>query len=202
MAIHADGVTMRWLDAGAAGATVGLSGIRREFHPGEGVDWHLLVGDATALPAICSIVESFTSPVPVTVYICLPDPADCVLLRHRDGVTVHSVSSLAEVVHTDRPRGRGQAWIAAEAGLVRELRKLALDELGVARDDLQAAAYWNSGLDGTEGDARLLKRYREELASGADIADSDVRERVELDLSADYNRAPIGGNTSQETPAA
>ena len=91
---------------------------------------------------------------------------------------------VAAVRQGERPNGRTQAWIAAEAGVVRELRRFVVGELGVARDVLHAAAYWKSGLDSTEGDAVLLERYREEVAAGADVSDPDVRERVELELSA------------------
>ncbi|GAB3460146.1 siderophore-interacting protein [Streptomonospora sediminis] len=185
-----DGFTRRWLDSASVGDTIGLAGMRREFHPGAGVDRHLLVGDASALPAVAAITESLPPHVPATVYLAVGHSSDRDLLRPRANVAVHWVaggsptgagSPLERAVRDgERVGGRVQAWLAAEAGVMRGVRRLLLGELGVARTDLHSAAYWKSGLDGTRLDGVGLRHYQQEVAAGADPADPDTRDTVEL----------------------
>jgi hypothetical protein len=65
---------------------------------------------------------------------------------------------------------------------VRELRRFAVRDLAVDHHDLHAAAYWKAGIDSTDMDTLYLERYGREIASGADVSDPDVREKVELEV--------------------
>nr|WP_255430312.1 siderophore-interacting protein [Streptomonospora sp. PA3] len=166
--------------------------MRREFHPGTGVDRHLLIGDSSALPAIAAITESLPPHVPAAVYLAVGNGSDRDLLPRRGGVAVHWVegaspsgsrSPLQRAVQDNETAcGRTQVWLAAEAGVVRELRRLVLGGLGVARTDLHSAAYWKAGLDSTRLDDAGLRRYEREIAAGADPYDPATREAVELGL--------------------
>ncbi|KIH99116.1 hypothetical protein LP52_09365 [Streptomonospora alba] len=188
-ALRHEGFTRRWLRRASVGDTIGLAGMRCEFHQDAGADRHLLIGDSSALPAIAGIIESL-SEVPATVYVAAEHDSDMRLLPRREHVTVHRVvggsptgagSLLEQAVRAgERPGGRIQAWLAAEAGVMRELRRFLLGELGVARTDLHSAAYWKSGLDSTRLDEAALRRYERVVADGADPADPDTRDDVEL----------------------
>ena len=192
---HGDGYFTGWLRSATAGDEIGLSGMRREFHPGDGVDRHLLVGDACALPAIITIAESLPAGMPVTAVIGVADASDRELLAGRPGLDVHWVSDsapagagsvLADAVVRSLPEPTGeriQAWIGAEAGVVREVRRHVLDRLGVHRDDLHAAAYWKAGEDSTARDAVLLSTYQRLVADGGSATDPDSREFADLDAS-------------------
>ncbi|MBB4930622.1 NADPH-dependent ferric siderophore reductase [Lipingzhangella halophila] len=185
-----DGLTLRWLANAAAGDVIGLAGMRREFHAGTGVDHHVIIGDSSALPAVSAIVESLSPDVPASVYLAVDHDSDRALLPDRPHVTTFWVAGGSPVGHDSalertvrrnwQGRGRTQVWLAAEASVMRSLRRLVLDEHGVSRDDLHSAAYWKTGLDSTQLDDVQLRRYQEELATGADAADPDLRDRVEL----------------------
>lgn len=182
IALHADGFATRWVASARPGDVIGLSGMRREFAAGAGIDRHLLVGDATALPGIARIADALTPGATATVYLTEVDRSDRELIPAKRGVTVYWVSdtSLSQVIRQrESAGGRVQAWLAAEATVVRELRALVRDELGVARDDLHAAAYWKSGRDSTQTDALLLEKYQREAQTGSDLTDPDLRERIE-----------------------
>ncbi|OHV28576.1 MULTISPECIES: siderophore-interacting protein [Pseudofrankia] len=190
--LHAGGVVRRWLDRARPGATFGLIGMRRDFYPGDGVTRHLIAADSSALPAVAAIVESLGPHVEATVYLAVDDEADAALVPARDDVRVEIVpggspagtgSPLERAVRAgERPGGRVQAWLAAEAGVVRALRRWALADLAVSIDDLHATAYWKAGLDSDARDEADLVRYESELATGADPTDPGVRERVELEV--------------------
>ncbi len=56
--VHGDeGIAAPWA-AHAAGDVLTMSGSKRAYRPDPGSDWHLLAGDESALPAICSALEA------------------------------------------------------------------------------------------------------------------------------------------------
>lgn len=181
VADHESGYAMSWLRSGPVGSTVALSGMRREFAAGEGIDHQVLIGDTSSLPAIAAIVESLPPGPPVTAYLQVHHAADRELLPAPDRLTAHWVADLATgVVAATPPSGRLQVWLAAEATAVRRIRRHVLQHWEVARDDLHASAYWKSGHDNTQFDAVQLTRYQAAVAEGQDILDPDVREALEL----------------------
>lgn len=189
VAEHSEGPGMDWLDRARPGEVIGLSGMRHEFHAAEGVDHHLIAGDASALPAVAAIVESLPEGTPATVCLTSADESDQALLPEREEVNAHwaiggpKEALIGLVRSAPVPPGRTQAWLAAEASVVRELRRYVLDELGVQRKDMQARAYWKAGMDSTSVDADNLKRYQHAAETGADITDPDVVDRMEFEAN-------------------
>jgi len=182
VAVHGAGVTRTWLENACPGDVIGLSGMRREFAAGD-VDRHVIIGDGSAVPAIAAIIESLDPDVPATVHVAVEHAADLTLLPRPPHVTVRPVhgsgAELATAVRArEEPDGRAQVWLAAEAAVVRDLRRHVLTALGVARDDLHAAAYWKAGRDATAVDDETLRAYQEAAASGADVRDPDVADRI------------------------
>ncbi|MDT3439450.1 siderophore-interacting protein [Pseudofrankia sp. BMG5.37] len=190
--LHAGGLVRSWLDRVCPGDAFGLVGMRRDFYAAQGVTRHLIVADSSALPAVAAIVESLPPDVEASVYLAVDDEDDAALVPTRDNVRVRAVSGgspagagspLEQTVRLhERPGGRVQAWLAAEAGVVRALRRWVLGEFAVSADDLHATAYWKAGLDSEARDGADLVRYQSELAAGADPTDPAVRERVELEV--------------------
>ena len=43
------------------------------------------------------------------------------------------------------PPGEGYAWVAAEAGAAKALRRYLVDQRGLPKDRVKAAAYWKRG---------------------------------------------------------
>jgi NADPH-dependent ferric siderophore reductase len=182
VADHAAGLLIEWVRSNPVGRTVMLSGMRREFVAGEGVDHQVLIGDATALPAVAAILESLDR-APVTTYLAVTNASDRALLPSIG--TVHWVTDLAaDVTAATPPPGRVQVWIAAEAAQVRDVRRHVLQSWAVHRDDLRFSAYWKAGFDASQFDAANLVRYQEAAAAKRDILDPDVREEIELALAS------------------
>lgn len=183
VALHGAGPAMTWLTHTRPGDTAVLLGIRREFHAGD-VDHHLLIGDSTSLPAIAAIVESLD--VPSTVYLQAESPAERSLVKG-DVRWIHSPpltgpgSALEEAVRTfRRPAGRLQAWCAAEAGVVRSIRRYLVGELAVGRDDLHTVAYWIAGETAEGSDAVRMKAYAQAAEEGLDVTDPAVLQSLEF----------------------
>ncbi|SDS51751.1 siderophore-interacting protein [Microlunatus soli] len=189
VAIHPNGLAMTWLRHAVPGDVVGLAGIRHDFAVGD-VDHHLVIADASALPAAATIIESFGKGTDATVFLQVESEADRVDIPTQEGIQIEWVVSppcrgdgtpLERAVRaTPRPEGRIQAWIAAEAGVVRTLRSFVRDHWGVHRDDLHAVAYWKSGRTNTETDVDAARRYTQAMADGLDLSDPVVVQELEF----------------------
>lgn len=137
------------------GAGVGYAGPRLDYVPRENVEWLLLCGDETALPAIAAIIET-TSVEQVIAVLEVADPdeepaldlngsrakAD-VRFVHRGGAPAATTSHLADALReVDLPSGLGQAWGAAESKVARDVRNVLRDERGMPKTHAGARGYW------------------------------------------------------------
>jgi NADPH-dependent ferric siderophore reductase len=149
----APGPASRWAAEAPLGSEVGYAGPRVDFKPRPGVDWLLLCGDETALPAIAAILEQ---PPPARELIALIElPAagaetPVALPRHarvewvhRGGAPAGTTTHLADALRAlPLPDGIGQAWGAAESYVARDLRAVLRDERGMPRALATARGYW------------------------------------------------------------
>jgi NADPH-dependent ferric siderophore reductase len=143
------GPAARWAAEVPLGAAVGYAGPRVDFAPRDGVDWLLLCGDETALPAIAAILEAPDVPPRVLAVVEVADAAEQLPLDgavhwvHRDGAPAATTSHLADALRAvPLPAGAGQAWGAAESRIARDLRTVLREERGMPRSHAHARGYW------------------------------------------------------------
>jgi NADPH-dependent ferric siderophore reductase len=153
---HGDtGLAGPWAAGARPGDALLLLGPGGAYAPDPTADWHLLVGDESALPAIAAALERVPPGVPVHALVEVDGPADEQHLTtpgrldlrwyHRDpGRPGQLVDVLAALTF---PAGRVHAFVHGEAGVVRALRRHLLAERGVPRDDLSVSGYWRRGDD-------------------------------------------------------
>ncbi|PVZ14833.1 siderophore-interacting protein [Actinomycetospora cinnamomea] len=121
-------------------------------------DWYLLGGDETALPALARWIERLPA-VPVHVVVEVADVAEEAYLgevpahvtvdwRHRVGAAPGTTTLLDDAVAAfTPPMGEGFAWMGAEAGTLRPVRRRLRAILPTAAVDLDG--YWRRGVEGT-----------------------------------------------------
>ncbi|MGK5522397.1 siderophore-interacting protein [Micromonospora sp. URMC 107] len=154
---HGDvGVGGPWAAALRPGDPVHFVGPGGAYAPSPDADWHLLVGDESALPAIAAALERLPAGAPATVFVEVADPADeqplaspgAVRLTwlHRGDRPVGE-ALVAAVRALEFPPGDVQAFVHGEATFVKELRRLLRVERGVSRELLSISGYWRRGLD-------------------------------------------------------
>lgn len=150
-ALHGDGFAAAWAAQATPGQEVGVGGPRGSFVVPTGFDWHLLIGDETALPAIACRLEALPEGTQALVIAATADPADRRDLQSRARLTVQWLDAaapggLAVAAQGLRlPAGEGYAWAAGEAGDMAATRRVLIDGLGLSRDRVRAAAYWKRG---------------------------------------------------------
>lgn len=154
--LHGDGVASRWAVAARPGDEVGLGGPRGSFIVPTGFDWHLLVGDETALPAIARRLEELPETAQAITVIETQDPTDRRALASRARLQTHWVQTgatdaLAQAVAAlTLPAGEGFAWAGGEAASMVAVRQALVDPAGHGLDKsrVRASAYWKRGSAG------------------------------------------------------
>ncbi|KAA9151681.1 siderophore-interacting protein [Amycolatopsis acidicola] len=149
---HGDeGLAGPWAQRVQPGDDLLLNGPGGAYAPSAEADWHLLVGDESALPAIALSLEHMPEGVPVRVFLEVGDPSEQQPLVTKGDAQIHWLhrstgESLVKAVRAlEFPDGTVQAFVHGEAGFVRELRRYLLDERGVRKDLLSISGYWRRG---------------------------------------------------------
>ncbi|WP_159945650.1 siderophore-interacting protein, partial [Nocardiopsis sp. FR6] len=84
-----EGPASAWANRAVPGGEAGLLADSVYYLPPEGVDWHLLAGDESALPAIAAILEQAPPDLEGHAYLEIPTPDDIRDLHTPPGVQVH-----------------------------------------------------------------------------------------------------------------
>lgn len=141
-----------WASQATPGQTVGIGGPRGSFVVPLDWDWHLLIGDETALPAICRRLEELPAGSRAMVLVETADAADRLDVATRAELQLHWLlrgqgESLAEATRRlHLPAGEGYAWAAGEAAAIAATRQVLVDTHGLPKERIRAAAYWKRGV--------------------------------------------------------
>ena len=122
------------------------------YRPDPGADWHLMVGDESALPAIAASLAAVPPGRPVVVRLLCDDashelpletPGDLDLVwLHRVGAAAPEELLLDALRGLDAPTGRVHAFVHGEASSVRAVRRHLLVEREIPREALSVSGYW------------------------------------------------------------
>jgi NADPH-dependent ferric siderophore reductase len=153
---HGDsGVAGPWAAAARPGDVLRLMGPGGAYAPEPDADWHLMVGDESAFPAIAAACERVPGGVPVLAVLEVADEAEQQELSSPGDLRVtwlhRSAGAPEQLLRAVReltfPPGRVHAFVHGEAGLVRSVRSHLLNEREVARELLSVSGYWRRGRD-------------------------------------------------------
>ncbi|MEM8775621.1 MAG: siderophore-interacting protein [Pseudomonadota bacterium] len=143
---HEHGPTCFWLDQNPIGEMIGLVG------PGGGgtpkAEWVLMGGDETAVPAILKSIETMPKSTKGKVFMLLPSREDVLplpkaslqvtwLFRDEQDNLVEEMKSI-----TVPDPGSSALWFAASKTEARDIRAHGRT-LGISRENLNSAAYWD-----------------------------------------------------------
>ncbi len=135
-----------WAAAAAAGDVLVFEGPSGGYRPDPDAEWHLLVGDESALPAIAASLEAVPDDAPVVVRLLCDGPEHEIALATPAGLDLqwlHRPASLADAVAAlPVPAGRGHAFVHGEAEEIRAIRRHLLTEAGMTRADMSCSPYW------------------------------------------------------------
>lgn len=146
-ALHGDGPFTEWAAQAEAGQTLTVAGPRGSMVIPTDYDWHLLVGDDSAWPAIARRLEELPAGAAVQLLLLMPEvPAGVGAADLRLAATPEAlVQALRDL---PLPTGEGFVWCAGEAQLMAALREVLLREKGHPKEAMKVAAYWKQGATG------------------------------------------------------
>jgi NADPH-dependent ferric siderophore reductase len=154
---HGDeGLAGPWAANARPGDEVLFLGPGGAYRPSPEADWHLLVGDESALPAIAASLEALPPGAPARVFVEVEGPGEeqelitqgdaKLVWLHRGDAPVGD--ALVEVVRElEFPDGDVHAFVHGEAGFVKRLRRHLRIERGVPLEQLSISGYWRYGTD-------------------------------------------------------
>ena len=145
------GPAAAWAREASPGSWVGVSEPGGRYEPDPAADYHVVIGDETALPAVATVLDALPAGVPAIAFLEVADAGEEQQLPGAARVQwVHRGDRepgrpLSEVVQVAQfPAGTGQAWLSGESACVRDLRKHLLDDRGLDRRRVYATGYWRA----------------------------------------------------------
>ena len=165
--VHGDeGVAGRWAQSAAPGDVLVFDGPAGGYSPSLDADWHLMVGDESALPAVAASLEALPAGATAVVRLVCDGPGHELELRsearldlrwlHRSGAPEDAdllVSSLRDTVFPD---GEPHAFVHGEAEEIRSVRRHLLLDRGLTRAQMSCSPYWRRTM--TDEAWRQVKR--------------------------------------------
>ncbi|GAA3078758.1 NADPH-dependent ferric siderophore reductase [Kribbella aluminosa] len=174
---HGDeGVAGPWAASAQPGDVLWFNGPGGGYTPDEAADWHLLVGDESALPAIGAAVEQLAPGTRATVLVEVADETEQqkfgssadvdVQWLHRTADAPRGDALASAVESLDFPPGTPHIFVHGEAGFVFRIRKNLFQDRALPRDRVSLSGYWRLGKneDGWQAE-KADTRKREETAN-------------------------------------
>lgn len=156
---HGDkGLAGPWAANARPGDLIQLLGPGGAYLPDPDADWHLMVGDDAALPAIAASLERMPAGATARVFLEVEGPEDEqplptdaaaeIVWVHRSAPESQPGETLVELVrNTEFPDGDAHAFVHGDAGFVKDLRRHLRFERGISRDRMSVSGYWRRGRD-------------------------------------------------------
>jgi NADPH-dependent ferric siderophore reductase len=165
--VHGDsGVAGPWAANAEPGAVLVFEGPSGGYRPDPSADWHLMLGDESALPAIAASLEAIPRDAAAVVRLVCDGPAHEVDLTcagnldlrwlHRRGGAGDADLLPAATRDLHFPRDRVHAFVHGEADEIRQIRRHLLADRGLRREDMSCSPYWRR--DMTDETWRQVKR--------------------------------------------
>jgi NADPH-dependent ferric siderophore reductase len=155
--VHGDeGLAGPWARAAQPGDEMIILGPGGGYSPNPLADWHLLIGDESALPAIGAALERLPAAAVGHVLLEVEGPEHEQPLTAPEGVQVqwvhHGARPLGEALLEAAtaltfPLGEVHAFVHGEAGVVKDLRRLLKVERAIPMANLSISGYWRLGAD-------------------------------------------------------
>jgi NADPH-dependent ferric siderophore reductase len=155
-AMHEAGPAATWAAQAKVGQYLGIGGPRGSLVIPTGFDWHLLIGDDTALPAIARRLEELPAGARAAAVLEVADASAKlefstraelhVVWCFRSEAAERGEALLKAVRETYLPEdGEGYVWAAGESSTMRAVRYHLCSERGVDKSRIRAASYWKMG---------------------------------------------------------
>ncbi|WP_460796380.1 siderophore-interacting protein [Microbacterium sp. GXF0217] len=198
--VHDGGIAAAWALRAQPGDVIGVNTPKGLYAPEEGIEWQLLIADATGLPAAARLAE--TAPVGIRTRVVVEvasedDELDIVVapgveLHWVHGGNGHGPTRIEEILRaSELPTGPGYVWVAGETKATRGVRRYLRHELKLPSTAYKVIGYWTANAEewrekyNSLDDAvlsRLTAMWNDESRSEEEIEDEYEAELEKLGL--------------------
>jgi len=151
--VHGDeGVAGPWAASARPGDVLEFQGPSGGYRPDSDADWHLFVGDESALPAIAASLEAVRPGTPAVARLLCDGPDHRLELTcpgrldiewvQRTGDESDGELLLSALRDLTFPPGTVHAFVHGEADEIRGIRRHLLAERGLSRQAMSCSPYW------------------------------------------------------------
>ena len=149
-ALHDGGDASAWAQQATVGQHVSIGGPRGSMVIPMDYDWYVLIGDATALPAIHRRIEELPQNARATVIMQIADLDDSRQFQTQAEVAVtwvtDSTALIAAIKSLNLAAGDGFIWCAGEASSMATIKQILLTDKNHSSKDMSVGSYWKQGL--------------------------------------------------------
>lgn len=147
-ALHTEGHMTDWARQARVGQQAVIGGPKGSMIIPTDYAWHILAGDATALPAIRRRLEELPAAAEVLVLVT-GEEAAALEFASAARLRVQLAPTPADIVEAFRamrlPEGDGFIWCAGEASMARQVRDILFVDKAFPREAARISAYWKQG---------------------------------------------------------
>ena len=144
-AVHGSGPAVDWAVKAPMGQWFGLAGPRGSMVVPVDLDWHIFLGDETAMPAIERRLAELPAGTQAIVRVQVANPADQRPWTSRAALDCAFVASLTEAAQQLQiPQGDGFIWGGGENSVMAALREQLLAK-GADAKRMRVSSYWKQG---------------------------------------------------------
>ncbi|WP_154792288.1 siderophore-interacting protein [Occultella kanbiaonis] len=148
--MHGEGPAASWAAAASPGDRLHFVGPKSSLVLPEQLDWVILAGDETAIPAILRFLNDRPTDAPVHVHLEIRHPSARLPVPVRDADTLTWVTTPERapsrlpqsVIDADLPAGTGFVWAAGESRSLIELRRWLRHVKKVPTSHQNVTGYW------------------------------------------------------------
>lgn len=155
-AVHNGGAAITWAQQAQPGHYLGMGGPRGSMVIPSHFDWHFLIGDETAYPAIARRLEELPAQAQVYTFIEVDDPSAQLPLNTKAQLSAtwlyrrdqqDEVKAFVDALSdTALPEGEGFIWAAAESAVIKAVHQHFVTVRGVDKSRIRASNYWKHGV--------------------------------------------------------
>lgn len=152
--LHEAGATSSWVRSVEPGAVAAVSGPGRGYSIDQDATAYVLAGDATALPAICQLIDATPADTPLRVIVEVDHEEARMELPFHPRLESHWVmrrpqqkpgAALLATIREADVAADATIWAAGEAEAMLAIRKYLLEERGFGRRRVTVSGYWKHG---------------------------------------------------------
>lgn len=148
--LHENGAGAGWAASAQVGDAAVIAGPRGSMIIAKDYSWHLLVGDATALPAIHRRLEELPQGVRAIVRILVPEGVERRAMESNAELDLQWFDQPSELLASLKAltlpcSEDGFAWCAGEAALMAGAKKILQEDKALPQHSMKIGVYWKSG---------------------------------------------------------